>query len=47
MLLLTLTVIATTVCFWRIDRPAGLLLLPYLAWLVFATLLVVYIWRLN
>ena len=27
---------ATTVLFWRIRRLAGLLLLPYLAWLVFA-----------
>jgi benzodiazapine receptor len=30
---------ATTVAFWRIDRPAGLLFVPYLAWVSFATVL--------
>ncbi len=29
----------TVVVFWRIDRTAGLLLLPYLGWLLFATVL--------
>lgn len=31
--------LATAVAFWRIDRRAGALLVPYLAWLGFATLL--------
>jgi len=47
MLLLLATVIVTTVLFWRIDRFAGMLLAPYALWLVFATVLTAYIWRLN
>lgn len=47
MLVLLATVIVATVLFWRIDRPAGVLLAPYALWLVFATILTVYIWRLN
>lgn len=38
-LLLDAAVIATAVAFTRIDRRAGALLVPYLAWLGFATLL--------
>jgi benzodiazapine receptor len=30
---------ATLAAFWRIDRPAGLLLAPYLAWVGYATAL--------
>jgi tryptophan-rich sensory protein len=33
--------------FWRLDRPAGLLWLPYLAWTTFALGLNFAIWRLN
>ncbi|MDO9443340.1 MAG: TspO/MBR family protein [Beijerinckiaceae bacterium] len=33
--------------FWRLDRKAALLLTPYLAWVSFATILNVAIWRLN
>ena len=32
---------------WRVDRIAGLLLVPYLAWVAFASLLNFEIWRLN
>jgi tryptophan-rich sensory protein len=32
-------VLATLVLFFRRDRPAGLLLAPYLAWILFATFL--------
>jgi len=35
------------VLFWRIDRAAGALLLPYAAWVSFATLLNAALWRLN
>lgn len=36
-------VAATTIAFWRIDATAGWLLVPYLAWIVFATTLNVWI----
>lgn len=39
MLVLWALVYITTVVFWRVQRAAGLLLLPYLAWLSFALLL--------
>ena len=32
---------------WRVDRIAGLLLVPYLAWVAFASLLNFEVWRLN
>ena len=32
---------------WRVDRIAGMLLIPYLAWVAFASLLNFEIWRLN
>jgi tryptophan-rich sensory protein len=44
---LWLAVAATLVLFWRKDRIAGLLFLPYLAWLSFAFVLNLEIWRLN
>ena len=44
MLVLNLTVVATTIRFWKIDRIAAALLLPYMLWLGFATILVAYIW---
>jgi tryptophan-rich sensory protein len=36
---LDLAVLLTLVLFWKVRRTAGLLLLPYLAWILFATLL--------
>ena len=40
-------VVVTTLAFRSIDRWAGLLMVPYLAWSVFATVLNIAIWRLN
>lgn len=40
-------VIVTTLAFRPVDRLAGLLMLPYLAWVAFATVLNIAIWRLN
>ncbi|WP_260923390.1 TspO/MBR family protein [Novosphingobium sp. 9] len=37
--LLDLAVIVTIAAFWRVRRPAALLLVPYLAWILFATYL--------
>lgn len=36
---LDMAVLTTVVLFWRVRRPAALLLLPYLAWIIFATML--------
>jgi benzodiazapine receptor len=40
---LVVLVTVTTVAFWRIDTTAGWLLVPYLAWIVFAATLNVWI----
>jgi tryptophan-rich sensory protein len=45
--LLGLLIAATLAAFWRIDRLAGALLLPYLAWVGFATALTWAVWRAN
>jgi tryptophan-rich sensory protein len=45
--LLLLAILITTVLFWRIDRFAGMLMLPYIAWVSFATLLNASLWFLN
>ena len=44
-LVLDALVAATVLAAWRHDRVAGLLLMPYLAWLGFATALNVTIWQ--
>jgi benzodiazapine receptor len=46
-LILLALVAITAFAFWRITRPAGLLFLPYLAWVTFATALNIAIWHLN
>ncbi len=47
LLLLVPTLTATLRAFWRIHRPAGALLIPYLAWVSFATLLNAALWWMN
>jgi tryptophan-rich sensory protein len=44
---LILAILATLTAFWQISRAAGALLLPYLAWVCFATVLNAEILRLN
>ncbi len=46
-ILLLLAVVWTIVEFWRVQKIAAILLLPYLAWVSFATVLTTSIWRLN
>ncbi|MBD3242177.1 MAG: sensory protein TspO, partial [Chitinivibrionales bacterium] len=46
-LLLVAAIIATIVLFARISKAAALLLLPYLAWTLFATVLNGSIWVTN
>ncbi|HEX2593825.1 MAG TPA: TspO/MBR family protein [Rhizomicrobium sp.] len=40
-------IVATTTVFWRIDRAAGALMLPYIAWVSFAGVLNAALWQLN
>ena len=44
---LWLAIAATLMTSWRVSRPAGILLVPYLLWVSFATVLNFAIWRLN
>ena len=46
-LLLWCLIVATIVCFRRINVLAAILLYPYLAWSTFASALTFAIWRLN
>ena len=45
--LLWVSILATLLAFWRVSRPAGLLLVPYLLWVTFASALNFAVWRLN
>jgi len=45
--LLWAAVLATLIAFWRRSRWAGGLLVPYLVWVSFASVLNFTIWRLN
>lgn len=45
--LLLSAIVVTTALFWRIDRPAAALLLPYALWVLYAALLNVSLWLLN
>ena len=40
-------IIGTLVSFWQVSPPAGMLFIPYLAWVSFAAVLNFTIWRLN
>lgn len=44
---LWLLILVTILTFWRLHRPAALLLVPYLAWVSFAAALNFALWRLN
>lgn len=38
---------ASTLVFWRLDRPAGMLFVPYVLWVAYAALLNLSLWVLN
>jgi tryptophan-rich sensory protein len=44
---MTIAASATGIAFYKIDKTAGLLLLPYVAWLSFATILNYSLYKLN
>lgn len=44
---LWIAILATLLAFWKVSRLAGGLMVPYLAWVTFATALNFAIWRLN
>jgi tryptophan-rich sensory protein len=44
---LWLLLVLALVIFWRVDRIAGALWAPYVAWVSFATALNAAIWNLN
>lgn len=46
-LLLWALILATAVAFWRLSRLAAALLVPYLAWVTFASALTWAVWRSN
>ncbi len=45
--LLWLLILSVMLDFWRVRPLAGVLLLPYLAWVSFAALLNFEVWQLN
>lgn len=46
-MLMLAVICVNAVLFWRIDRAAGWLLVPYAAWVAFACVLNFALWRLN
>jgi translocator protein len=46
-LVLLTAIAATTIAFWPRSLAAGILMLPYLGWVAFASVLNFEIWRLN
>ncbi|KAG5678542.1 hypothetical protein PVAND_008209 [Polypedilum vanderplanki] len=47
MIVLAIAVVATTALFFKIDKVAGIILIPYIAWISFAATLNYSIWYLN
>lgn len=46
-MVLWVLIVATMITFWRISRLAAALLIPYLLWVSFASVLNYYMWQLN
>jgi len=47
LLVIDIAVIVTLFLFWKVRPLAGVLLLPYLGWVLFASLLNYQFWELN
>jgi translocator protein len=46
-IVLLVAIVATTILFWKRDRLAAILLVPYAGWVAFATILNFALWQLN
>ncbi len=44
---LWIAILITSAGFWKVSKPAGALMAPYLAWVSFAAILNAELWRLN
>ena len=47
LIILLVLVVITTIKFFKVDKKAGLLMIPYILWLAFAAVLNYYVWMLN
>lgn len=47
LVVLWMLILGTILAFWRVSRPAALLLVPYIAWVTFAGFLNFSVWQLN
>ncbi len=45
--LLWIMILALIIIFWRINKAAGTLMIPYILWVSFAMIFNFYLWRLN
>jgi benzodiazapine receptor len=46
-LILWVAILGTIIAFWRLNRVSGYLMVPYILWVSFASVLNFAIWRLN
>jgi len=44
---LWIAILLTIIAFYRVQKKAGIMLVPYLLWVTLATLLTYYVWLLN
>ncbi|MDA0261571.1 MAG: tryptophan-rich sensory protein, partial [Proteobacteria bacterium] len=45
--ILLAAITVNTIIFWRVDRLAGLMFVPYVVWVTYATVLNASLWLLN